>query len=431
MIYTFHHLKVGDLIHLYVRDSLWILVALLFARRLFVMGRWRDSAGLALAGVMLLSGSLYPMMTALLIAPVFAVWLVWIYGIKTLHPGQLALVAGAVGLGVWLLLGPYLGLSDDGALRQSSLQIFAPAGLFAPGHLGFPGYVATSLLIAGLALPAALVSSPGTRSPRWPLLLAALILIGASVLPVADTALHVTIVERGAPLPGSWPNLYLALERVLPGLDLGRGPGAIYLGVHMLIALLAGFGFAAVVRLTPARAQLAVAVAIVVLVSIETTRVPALGFEPAHAFSAAPIRPDEATLALYDEVARERPDSAILELPGGFVRINLVARSVLLSAYHHRPTSQCYTPNAPQIVRRVQALSRMLPEAAAIEELRELGFGSLIIRHVDGDQTKDAAERGRLRNLRAYSEGEGRDLLRTLRQSDDFSAYLILGTGGS
>jgi hypothetical protein len=427
MIYTFHYLKVGDLIHLYVRDSLWIVLALLFARRLFATRRWRDATGLALSGLMLLGGSLYPMLAALLIAPVFAGWLLRTYGLKALRPAQLAMVASVVALGVWILIGPYLGLSDEGQLGQSKFHIFPPAGLFAPGHPGFPGYGATALLIAGLALPAALVSGPGERTPRWPLLFATGILISASVLPAADTPSHIVIVERGAALPGAWPNLYLALEQVLPGLDLGRGPGAIYLGAHMLIAVLAGFGVAAIVRRMPARAQLAGAIAVVLLVSIETTRIPALGFDPPHAFATAPIRPAATTLAIYDEIARNRPDAAILEIPGGFVRINLVARSVLLSAYHQRPTSQCYSPYAPEVVRRVQRLSRLLPDATALAELRALGFGSLVVRRGGGDE-RDGIQ---LQRLREFAEGEGRHLLRPIGENEALSAYLFVAPDGS
>ena len=45
-IFAFHYIKSGDVVHLYVRDTVWTLLALLFARRLFEHGRWRDAAGL-------------------------------------------------------------------------------------------------------------------------------------------------------------------------------------------------------------------------------------------------------------------------------------------------------------------------------------------------------------------------------------------------
>lgn len=436
-IYVMHEVKVGDVIHLYVRDTAWTLLALLFARRLFEQGRWRDAAGLAFAIGMHLSGSLYPLVAAALIAPFSVAWLIRVYGITRRLAARLAGVALVTALGAALLLGPYLALREAGDLGTSTAQLFVPLYSLLPGRPAFPGFTTLVLVALALAWPAHL-ATPGIRlagdgddaagaaraSPRWALLAALLLLLSTSVVVAPESPSHWVALDRNAPDPRVWPNLYVLLERWIPGLSLGRGPGGVYVAAQMLMALLAGLGGAALIRraarLRPA-AAVVLAGTLVVLATLETARPAALGFRPLHGYEAIRIRPDDATLALYGQLAERMQEGALLEVPASSLRVVQVAESVLLTAYHGRPTSHCYSPFLPEETRRVRRLARRAPDEASLDALAALGFRGLVVHHPPEEQ---GSQLGRLRYAE-YARGAGAERLEHVGGDARRTTYLI------
>ncbi len=87
--------------------------------------------------------------------------------------------------------------------------------------------------------------------PRWALLLGAVLVLNLAA--GGNTGDQIAAYMRGEPGPPELPNLYKALAAVIPGLDLVRGPGAMYSGTLLILCLFAGLGAGAVVRVTPRR----------------------------------------------------------------------------------------------------------------------------------------------------------------------------------
>jgi hypothetical protein len=431
ILYAFHFHRTSDVVHLYVRDSMWTLVALVFAHRLFTAPRWRDAAGLALAGTMLLGGSLYPMFAAALLAPIYAGWLLWRYGTALARPAQLAAVAFVIGLGVVWLLGPYLALDERGDLGTAHLQIFLPTYLMSPGRSGFPGYLAVLLILAAIALPAARAMAGSVHgavaprlpaNPRWPLLASILLLASLSLVVVPEAPENVVILSREGPRPSSAMNLFLLLEGWIPGLDAGRGPGAIYFTAHMLLAILAGLGAAALLRSLPPRVRTAVAIGIVALAFVETTRPAWLGLEPRVDYESTRLRPDDASLRVYAALAAASPDGAMLEIPAHDLHVTQVSQAILATAYHGRPTSHCYSPYLPDIVHEVRQQADRLPDADALARLYALGFRSLVV-HIP-ETGPFGAHRQAV--FDRYVAGPGRESLAPVDRDAHMAGYRIL-----
>ena len=67
LLYAFHPVKVEDPGHAFGYDTGWTVLALLFARRWFEHGRWRDALALALFAALQVSSSLYPLLCAVVV----------------------------------------------------------------------------------------------------------------------------------------------------------------------------------------------------------------------------------------------------------------------------------------------------------------------------------------------------------------------------
>ena len=113
-------------------------------------------------------------------------------------------------------------------------------------------------------------------------------------------------------------------------------------------------------------------------------------------------------LAFFDRLAAVGDEGPILELP---MEPGLRSRdglSILVAAYHSRPTSACYNSFLPQQTRRVQALARALPEARAIQALHEMGFRTVVLHHhVYGKSSKPL-----LREMERTADRSGGGLIR-------------------
>jgi hypothetical protein len=93
--------------------------------------------------------------------------------------------------------------------------------------------------------------------------------------------------------------------------------------------------------------------------------------------------------------------------------------ALLLSAYHHRPTSACTDKSySPALSAEIDALGARLPEPAALQKLRDHGFETLIVHHGPGRRRAHA-------HAQAIREAASETGLRLLLADRDRSAYAI------
>jgi hypothetical protein len=149
VFYLFGRARFGEPVHPYVGDMHWTILALLFARRLFERGRWRDAFGLAAALVLQAGTSVYPVLATAIVGLPFAFWLLLRHPVDRRRLGQLVLVTAVLGLAAACVAVPYLHLESAGELPQVE-QIFLRPDFFLPGGQWFQGWTRyVSALVAG------------------------------------------------------------------------------------------------------------------------------------------------------------------------------------------------------------------------------------------------------------------------------------------
>ena len=376
LLYAFHPVKVEDPAHAFGYDTGWTVLALLFARRWFERGRWRDALALALCAALQVSSSLYPLMCAVVVAAPYAIWLVWRYGVRRLRPVQCAVVAGSVLVVAALVFTPYLELRGEGLIQARSFQAFMPWAWLAPGGRLFPGAVLAGLLCAGLLLRDP--QRPG-GDPRWALLAGcALALVLAAGGNQGDRMLAFMAGELPPP---ALPNPYTWLAAVLPGLEIVRNPYGLFLGAHVAASVLAGLGAAALLRRTPVRVAPIAAVLLIAFAWVDALRPRTLGLEPRVEYRMVSMRPGADELAFFEELARQGNRGPLLEVPIHPKHSARVSKAVLLSAYHLRRTSPCYNAFVPPVTSEVAKLASELPDAAALQALARFGFTTVVAHH--------------------------------------------------
>ncbi len=218
LLFAFHPVRIDRILYPAEWDASWTVLALFFSRRLFAHGRWRDAAGLALAGGLQIAASFYPTLAAAFLAVPFAVWLVAAYGFRNARPMQLAFVSFGVALAAAIVLGPYQAASGAAPGHfERSYQFYAPWQMYLPGTWFFPGWLELGLVLAGLALPRRLgLAALAGRDPRFALAGGALLVAVIAAGRLGDSIL--------APVAGGFAGVipYEILARVLPGLDTVR-----------------------------------------------------------------------------------------------------------------------------------------------------------------------------------------------------------------
>jgi hypothetical protein len=135
-------------------------------------------------------------------------------------------------------------------------------------------------------------------------------------------------------------------------------------------------------------------VGLVAATACETLAPHWLGLPPRPAYQVLKLAPEPAALAFFDELARRGNGGPIFELPlprlKGAVYWPATAAWILESAYHRRPTSACISSNMPlDDLRRNDTLEARLPERAALRELEELGFTTIVFRHGLGSRARE------------------------------------------
>jgi hypothetical protein len=377
LVFAFHEIKLKDTVHFYALDSSWIALALYFTSRLFTGARWRDALGLAFAITMQLTGSLYPTIAAVVVAPPALAWLAWRHGVRQLVPAQWAFVVVWTAILGWLVFTPYLSMSDAGVLESRPLQHFWHLPWLLPDGPGFTGWLSSALIIVCLAMPRRFVPDRAGGDVRWLLLGTALVLAWLSL--GANDSARLAALAAGEPLPREIPSLYGALAALLPGLDKVRGPGAIWCGVHVMFCVLTGLGMAALLRVVGDRYRTPLALALLLAIGLDTMRPAAFGMTPRLDYASFEMRPPDEELALYDRLEAQGNRGPILELPFDPRDISQSSRALLVAAYHHRRISQCLNSYLPPEVEHVKVLSDRLPEVSALRELAALGFTTIVV----------------------------------------------------
>jgi hypothetical protein len=421
LFYAFNVMKIGDMAHIMLWETMWTPLAILFATRLFARGRWRDTVGLAICIAMQVAGSAYPLLAAMLLALPIIAWLVLHYGFRHVRLAQLCFVVAFV-VGVALLaLGPYLAKSGADQYEQAPYLAFMSLSYFTEGE-GFPGWVVLGLMIAALVLGRRRTMLGLSGDPRWAVLAGGLLVFGIGVVWAGEGGQRAFAIVPGQDYDAGLFNLYLLLADWIPALGAGRGSGAVCSGMHVAISLLAGIGAAGVLRCVPDRRLLAAALALLALTWIDVLRPSVLGLTPSFEFSILDIEPDPDALALFATLEREGDTGALLEYPLNHINYYKAAKGVLLTAYHHRPTSYCYNSVMPEVSREVEVLAKQLPDEDALRQLRSLGFTTLVVHHAEG-QVAGAQRRGEIESLVARQPGE---LLVRIAGNDSLTAYRML-----
>ena len=416
LLYAFHSIKMGDVVHFYIWDSVWTVLALLFARRLFTRPRWLDAIVLSLCCALQIGGSLYPLLSAAILAVPFGIWLIASHGVRKLRWAHWACVIAAIGLAAFGVFTPYLELRSEGVLQGRGRQGYIGYSWLLPGERLYPGWILPGLGLAGLMLGRRRTAGAAAGDPRWALLLGGLFVLylaaGGTEGERWYAAAHLE------PPPPRLPNLYPVLAAVIPGLDVVRGPGAIFSGTHLALSILAGFGAAALIRVFPKRYATYAAVALVGLTYVYTLSPGAVGLRPRSAYSAIPVRPSAGSIDFFNELERLGNSGPILELPFNDARSpRQKSESVLLTAYHYRRTSQCYNSFSGSAHGRVKEISERLPSRDALVSLRELGFTTIVVHH--------GGTRARRQRFDRFAGGEKSALLERILADSSRTAYAI------
>ncbi|MBW2287790.1 MAG: hypothetical protein JRG90_08190 [Deltaproteobacteria bacterium] len=382
LLYAFHPAQIEHPHHLFTSDNAWMLFGVFFARRLFERGRWLDAVGLSAACLLQMGASFYPFFAATLAAVPLLAWLCWCYGVKAIPVSRGIFVAVSIAGGAALIFAPYLNHAAAEFTGRGRV-FYAPWSTFLPGGNNAMVGLTALLAIAAFALGRDRVLAGLRGDPRAALAIAALLI--AAFATGGNYHARISVLSGAEPPPFVLPNLFAALSGWLPGLRNVRLPGEFALATRAMVCLLAGLGAAGLLNRLPERLSRIAAPVLILLAFTQTPGLPGFSSGTAPRFGSLTIRPPEDALTFFDALAESGNDGPLLELPIDRTNRGYTFRAApeqqLLSAYHHRRTSGCYFSFIPQRVRALAELSRELPENAALDRARELGFTTVIVHH--------------------------------------------------
>ena len=303
-----------------------------------------------------------------------------------------------------------------GTLEARSFQIFRAWSSLVPGEAS--GWLRFALAACAFGFGRSGSARRIAGDPRAALAVGALaIALLATGGNVVDR-FHAASAEE--PEPFALPNLYAWLAAVTPGLDAVRVPASIYRTSVVAFSILAGLGGAALLRRTPQHLRAVAGLGLIALASMSILRPTFLGFEPLVRLEMVDLTPDPAEVSFFRELSRRGSSGAILELP--VTSLDRAAKSVLLSAYHRRPTSACYNSFMAPVFVEVRSLAEQLPDRAAFGRLHEMGFTTVVLHHPPTSPVMQAVVR---RFERYRSSGRAPALVR-LERSATLSAYELV-----
>jgi hypothetical protein len=376
ILYAFHWLRVMDPIHLYASDTAWTVFALYFFRRWLENGRWRDVLGLLASCALQIGGSLYALVSAALVGSALAAWGIARIGLRATRPQQWIVLVLGIAATLYAMFTPYLENSASGDLADRPVQIYLAWSALIPG-----GSRSLGLLLPILAAAAFIRRERNNAqepTPIWPLLIGGLITL--LVATGGNQAARTLAELSGAPAPLPLPNLFSVLGLLIPGLDVVRLPTAIGTGgLPLTLGILAGFGSASLLRKVPAARVATLTGVLVGLALIDMLRP---GLPSPYALQMQPLRPSDADLAFYRALDEKGNEGALLELPITKRQFDRTAKSIMLAAYHERPTSACYNSFFPEEAAHVRRLAAGVPGREAFRELAAMGFTTVVVHHL-------------------------------------------------
>jgi len=366
VLFGFGQTRLTDPSHPYVMGGdLWTPLLLLFLLKVFADGTWRSAAGLAVFSCLQLGESLYAVLAAMMLALSVTTYLVVRDPRRFVAITPRLLVAALPVLVVtWLVFDPYLATAATWGGMTRSTTFFAPLGAFAVGGPYFPGVVVTLLAIIALL--------DRVRGPRpAPAGDVRLVILAAGLLVFLSAVGGVRVL--GLPLPSPLQ----ILRRVVPGLDAVRVLAAVRIGCYAALAILAGFGVAALGDRLSRRgvAVLAALLCVTALLEIAMPRFATFSFGQPVLAEAVRMRPDESDIELITRTA----DGPVLDLPNRKPYLVATSSHLLLGAWHGRPSAACYNSFGTPIQAQIERRSARLPVRAAAEELAALGFRTVYV----------------------------------------------------
>jgi hypothetical protein len=378
LLFAFHPTWVRDVSHPYIYDTAWCVLALLFAHRLVLRGRWRDAIGLGVAGGMQLGTSLYPAIGSLLVLLPYGVWLLIRQKklgqrrVRAVQLASVAVIAAAFGAMVY---GPFLATRSVGGVLAAVHQNFATLSSFGPGGEHYLGVVPILLAIAAMAIPRARALAGIDGDPRPALAIGGLLVVLAAC---------------GPRLPAMLPDVYAWLAALLPGLDAVRAPVRVAATLHVPLCILAGIALSAAVHALEMRGGGAEARALsksvpglitIALIALLVLTTAMIAPGPLPPYRTVDLTDDPEVLAFFDELAARGSSGPLLELPMERNQVGLlrIAQRIHASAHHGRRTSACYGSFQPPILDEVEGLTERLDEPASFDRLAALGFTTVVL----------------------------------------------------
>ena len=364
LLYGFEANRMADLVHVYVYDGAWTVFALLFARRWFAWGRWRDALGLAIATALQFGAAFYPVLAAMCISLPFAFWLAFHYGFSKLRWSQIVVVAAIVGLAGLAIYGPYVAMAGSPDMPERTVQLFALFFQYGPGEMLFPGWFCLVLATLGLFFGSSLA-------------------LGARISMLAGIVMVVWLAAGSTATHYGLPDLYQALS-FLPGLQSVRVPAKIATGINFGLCVLAGCGVAVLLQrlrgnlLALASCALILAGGSIVIGPYFNGGVAQANYEPRN----VALTPEERDF--FETLEQMGNSGPLLELPlkaPYLAQMMHNGRRSYRAVFHQRRTSACVGSYKPPEVEQLNAMSLDQFDTRLVERIAGMGFTTIVVHH--------------------------------------------------
>ena len=420
LLYGFHAVRLDRIVWIAEVDTTWTVLALLLGRRLFARGRPLDAALLTVVCCLQMATSFYSFLSSLMIGISFLIWLLISHGTANLRWKQWLWMVGGLLVFAVFLFGPYLELRSAETLFEREFRVPMPLYAYLPGQPYFFGFSLWFLVVAACFLGRDGLREGDVGDPRWALVAAGILVL----LVAAGWSLDYQVRGRWPDFPIPIPDFYGLLARIVPGLENIRVISLLATGVHLVACVMAGIGAAALIRRAGRRKNW-LAVLIVAVVRLEVMSPYWPGFTAAARLRGLEIRPDAESIAFFQELGRVAGPGAIFELPfdhAGGGKVGLGPDRVLLSFYHRRRTSGCYS--SYPAAGRFELAQIVAPPLGreSLAALHDQGFTTLVV-HGEG-----SAGRRYLGDLEELASSAPPSLERVLA-SEKLIAYRILEPG--
>ena len=416
LLYAFHAVRIDRLLWIAEVDTTWTVLALLFSRRLFAGGRSRDAVLLGVVCCLQMMTSFYSFLASAVLGVFFLAWLLRNYGLEHVQKKQLWVLGICLAVFAALLFAPYFEMRALGSLFERDFRAPLPLSTYWPGGSFFLGGSVWALVLVALFKGKLGLRPEWPEDPRWALAGGG----GVVMILAASWSLDYQLRELWPEAPLAIPDFFHLLAQVVPGLENVRVVSLMSSGVHLAACVLAGIGAAALIRLAGQRKNLAQAL-VLGLVALDILAPPIPGLTAGARTEGLDIRPSHESIEFFDALGASAPPGWILELPfdhGSGSTVKLGPERILLSFYHGRRTSACYSAY-PARGRAALAQSVRVPlDAAGLRVLQREGFG-LIVLH-----TRNLAAGPYAENLRQLARGPD-PALRLLLETPDRVAYAL------